>query len=348
MTDSKKILVRRIGSGNWTAPESSSYEGEKQLQAVVADSTHWIPGVPEGAFKVRELPTSAGPVDVMIVAPDGAMTAVECKLDSNPEKRRTVIGQLIDYVSAIREDGFDRFVEQWAARGGGELKELMTPEAIDEMRSRLDSGTIALCWVADRLDNDLRRLIGYLNRVTQDQMAVTALQLAYARHGDVEILIPSTYGGEIAEAKAARGGRSSEHWTRHSFSDALADPTDKAFLARLLELLNQNLQTQRLDDHGDLWFGTRPGGGVFFYPYGLRYPVFQLKVVGGILAVAGCWQRFPEVAQHSGFSPLAEILELSETGPASTVPIANLKYTADELWRVAEQVALNINDYAGL
>ncbi|MCH9733407.1 MAG: hypothetical protein K0U78_02475 [Actinomycetia bacterium] len=97
-----------------------------------------------------------------------------------------------------------------------------------------------------------------------------------------------------------------------------------------------------------MWFGTRPGGGVFFYPYGLRYPVFQLKVVGGILAVAGCWQRFPEVAQHSGFSPLAEILELSETGPASTVPIANLKYTADELWRVAEQVALNINDYAGL
>jgi len=40
-----------------------------------------------------------------IAAPDSAITVVECKLESNAEKRRMVIGQLIDYAAAITADG---------------------------------------------------------------------------------------------------------------------------------------------------------------------------------------------------------------------------------------------------
>ena len=74
MTDSSNILIRRGASQPWTAPESSSYNDEKQLQEVVAASPHWVPGVPEGAFTVREFYTLAGPVDVMVVAPEGALS----------------------------------------------------------------------------------------------------------------------------------------------------------------------------------------------------------------------------------------------------------------------------------
>lgn len=58
----------------------------------------------------------------------------------------------------------------------------------------------------------------YLNRATQEQVPVTALQLVYARQGDLEILIPSTFGGEIAAAKtrASKG-----QWTRQTFLDAI-------------------------------------------------------------------------------------------------------------------------------
>ncbi|GCE44891.1 hypothetical protein Rhow_000517 [Rhodococcus wratislaviensis] len=55
---------------------------------------------------------------------------------------------------------------------------------------------------------DLRRLVEYLNQITHDEVQVTALQLTCARHGDLENLIPSTYGGEIAAAKALTTARS--------------------------------------------------------------------------------------------------------------------------------------------
>ena len=342
MTDSTKILVHRVGDpAPWSTPESSSYVNEAHLQEVLAASPHWVPGVPDGSLSVRELCTSAGPVDVVIIAPDGALTVVECKLESNPEKRRMVIGQLIDYAAAICADGHERFHGAWAARGGPDLASVLTPEAVEELRSRIETATIGLCLAVDRIDADLRRLVEYLNRATHDGIAVTALQLAYARHADLELLVPSTYGGEIAAAKAIHGspGRS-DHWTRETFVDAVEDPTDTAFLIRVLERLDA--PARRLGSHNPLWFGVRPGGGMFVFPFGLQHPPFQLAINGaGRLTIKGCWQRFPEVARHPGFAELAAMLGQDENGPTRFVPVADLD--PDAVWEVAERAAHAIN-----
>jgi hypothetical protein len=49
----------------------------------------------------RELPTEAGPVDVVYVSPRGYITLVETKLFRNPEARREVVAQILDYASAM-------------------------------------------------------------------------------------------------------------------------------------------------------------------------------------------------------------------------------------------------------
>lgn len=49
----------------------------------------------------RELPTAAGPVDVVYVNPRGYITLVETKLFRNPEARREVVAQILDYASAM-------------------------------------------------------------------------------------------------------------------------------------------------------------------------------------------------------------------------------------------------------
>lgn len=49
----------------------------------------------------RELPTNAGPVDLLFVNNDGLLTLVECKLWKNPEARREVVGQILDYAKEI-------------------------------------------------------------------------------------------------------------------------------------------------------------------------------------------------------------------------------------------------------
>ncbi|MCX5044673.1 hypothetical protein OG921_16015 [Aldersonia sp. NBC_00410] len=261
MSDSNRILVHRFGDpGPWSAPESSTYANEAHLQEVLAASPHWIPGVPEGSLSVRELPTSAGPADVVIVTADGALTVVECKLESNPEKRRMVIGQVIDYAAAISGDGFDSFRTAWTTRGGPDLGAWIAPEGLEELRMRIDNATIGLCLAVDRIDRELQRLVEYLNRITHDAISVTALQLSYARHNDLELLVPSTFGGEIAAAKAAHGDGQSDRWTRQSFIAAVEDPDDQNILSQILNHLDEN----HPPDGGDLfWYGTRPRGGLF-------------------------------------------------------------------------------------
>lgn len=48
-----------------------------------------------------ELSTEAGPVDAVFISPSGRLTLVECKLWRNPEARRKVIAQILDYARAV-------------------------------------------------------------------------------------------------------------------------------------------------------------------------------------------------------------------------------------------------------
>ena len=50
-----------------------------------------------------ELRTDAGPIDAVFINPDGRLTVLECKLWKNPEARREVIAQTLDYVSAMSQ-----------------------------------------------------------------------------------------------------------------------------------------------------------------------------------------------------------------------------------------------------
>src|SRR5688572_5879504 len=47
----------------------------------------------------RELRTPAGPVDAVFINERGRLTFIECKLWKNPQSRREVVGQILDYVA---------------------------------------------------------------------------------------------------------------------------------------------------------------------------------------------------------------------------------------------------------
>src|SRR5258708_29721632 len=55
----------------------------------------------------RELPTRVGPLDLVYVNKQGLLTLVECKLWRNPEARRQVVGQILDYAQEISRWSFD-------------------------------------------------------------------------------------------------------------------------------------------------------------------------------------------------------------------------------------------------
>ena len=50
-----------------------------------------------------ELNTLAGPIDNFMVTPSGLPVLVECKLWRNPEARREVVSQILDYAKETRQ-----------------------------------------------------------------------------------------------------------------------------------------------------------------------------------------------------------------------------------------------------
>ncbi|HQZ13537.1 MAG TPA: hypothetical protein PK286_11700, partial [Devosia sp.] len=49
----------------------------------------------------RQLNTPAGAIDNFLITPSGMPILVECKLWRNPEARREVVGQILDYAKAL-------------------------------------------------------------------------------------------------------------------------------------------------------------------------------------------------------------------------------------------------------
>ncbi len=121
----------------------------------------------------------------------------------------------------------------------------------------------------------------------------------------------------------------------------MVDPDDRRRAEALLERVEASLATPE-GERKAFWFGTSPGGGVQPHPHGLRFPPVQLWVnSAGRATVNGAWNLFSSVAGHGGFRHVASILGQSETGPASSVPLANLDL--DELWTAMVATAREIN-----
>jgi hypothetical protein len=66
-----------------------------------------------------ELSTPAGQIDNLLVTPSGLPVLVECKLWRNPEARREVVGQILDYAKELSRWSSSKR-ERGAFRGGGQ------------------------------------------------------------------------------------------------------------------------------------------------------------------------------------------------------------------------------------
>jgi hypothetical protein len=204
-----RLLLRR-GDGSWTEPEITGHKSEDELQALLATSPDLLPGSETGlAMAVaRELRVATGQVDVVGVDVEGEVTLCECKLASNPGARREVVGQLLEYASALRGMTFQDFSDRFEARArqalipavGAIAGEGFEEEAFEgQVAQNLDRGRFRLVVVVDQITEALKQTITYLNDHLDS--SVLALELPYLRDGDVEMLMPAVYGQEIAERK---------------------------------------------------------------------------------------------------------------------------------------------------
>jgi len=123
----------------------------------------------------RELRTEAGPIDVAFINPFGKLTLVECKLWRNPEARRKVVAQVLDYAQAVSRWSYSDLQRQVAAATGRkgnvpyELAKSQVPgleehRFVDETASAMRRGRFLLLIAGDGIREDVGAIAELINR----------------------------------------------------------------------------------------------------------------------------------------------------------------------------------------
>ncbi|MFB3881901.1 MAG: hypothetical protein ACE149_11595 [Armatimonadota bacterium] len=230
----RKILLRSKGKKGWDQLAESAFRDEAHLQELLYEDPRLIPfadlgeGVPEPRVYVREagLPGS-GSTDLIGVDEFGGITIIECKLATNPEQKRKVVGQVLEYAAFLWRmsyDDFERlFEEEYRTAGKSGLAPLVAPPddaewSEEEFRANVESslsvGNFVLVIAVDSLNEELRRIVEYRNRRSGDGETLCAVEMSYFSSADHEVLAPRILGPEQASAK---GTPSSTKWDRDAF-----------------------------------------------------------------------------------------------------------------------------------
>ena len=162
----------------------SSYD-ELWLQRLIASHPQVLPIAEiepylEGAVPVCiELGTAAGFVDVVLITPHGDLVLVECKLWRNPQARREVVGQIIDYAKELPRLSYEAFdiaiqkaepTERAAKtntlyqRSGAEAAGVDEASFVDAVTRNLRRGRFLLLIVGDGIREGVQNIFEFLQQ----------------------------------------------------------------------------------------------------------------------------------------------------------------------------------------
>lgn len=135
-------------------------------------SSSWGPLVSLG----REIGLQVGYIDNLFVSPAGEITLVEAKLWRNPQARREVVGQILDYAAAIASMSYDDLDNAVQARDHGPpiwarltrsvpgLSPVEEAGFVDTVSRNLRAGRFLLLVVGDGIRSDLHSMADLLGR----------------------------------------------------------------------------------------------------------------------------------------------------------------------------------------
>jgi len=194
---SETIILQRV-------PLMEKVFSEEWLQKLLFENPTILPFSDlEPAFDgsipiVRELATNAGSVDLVYVNSKGYITLVETKLWRNPEARRSVVAQLIDYAKEIAALSYQEFVaaikksdtngdttgdpliNRFSDIEGDDFDETLF---IDRVTRNLQKGRFLLLIVGDGIQEGVEKMADFLQQTPHLGYSLGLVELAVYREG---------------------------------------------------------------------------------------------------------------------------------------------------------------------
>ncbi len=140
-----------------------------------------------------EVPTEAGSIDNLYLSPQGYLTIVETKLWRNPEARREVVGQIIDYAKDLNRWTFEKldsqvraYNEKYRGSSFGVIDTLRLVDQIDEADEKivvdnisrnLRRGRFLLLIVGDGIRESVEEMADFLNQTPQLYFTLALVEL---------------------------------------------------------------------------------------------------------------------------------------------------------------------------
>ena len=241
-------IYRLDGDGAPRPLEETPFPREADIQRLIAAHPEVLAGEAMTPAEPRRwllvgvevpVPDAAGGarwfLDVLLLDQDARPTLVEVKRGANPEVRREVLGQMLDYVAhAERYWPVGTLRERCEAahegrEGGfeGALAALLGEDEPDadafweRVDANLRAANLRLLFAADGIPDELARVVEFLNA----QMAtveVLAVDIRRFAGGDAATLVPRVIG------RTARAGRASRSGPTKSRDEWLADMPEGA------------------------------------------------------------------------------------------------------------------------
>ncbi|MBC8214342.1 MAG: hypothetical protein H8E71_06870 [Candidatus Marinimicrobia bacterium] len=123
----------------------------------------------------RELTIESGSIDLVYVNEFGFVTIGECKLWRNPEARRKVVGQILDYAKDLAKWDYSKFEKECLKARKENKKSLFEiiqefyPEIeeasfIDNLQNNLKIGRFLLTIIGDGIRGNMEELANYIHR----------------------------------------------------------------------------------------------------------------------------------------------------------------------------------------
>lgn len=237
----------------WQRVAERELPDEATLQRLIRENPEVLPlddlgdDVPSLLTVGRETALANGYVDVIGIDEEGLITIIECKLDRNPEVKRTVIGQVLGYAAYLWGMSYEQFESAVVRKyfdskqcHRADLNGVALDDALERFRhernfngewqkeefrqklgANLLNGRFRLVIVVDKVNDELRRTVEYLNACTGPNFSILCAELRYFATEHTQLLVPTLIGKPSIRKTTA--GQVGQAWTPDRFFPVLRE-----------------------------------------------------------------------------------------------------------------------------
>ena len=209
LSDTNALQLERI-------PLNEKHFQENWLQKIIHNNPQILPidDIESGFAPLisigREISTSVGYIDNLYISPNGYLTIVETKLWRNPEAKREVVGQIIDYAKELTNWNFTKLnngvknssqLYNNNSKGIIELirdfeniEEQEEYKIIDNIERNLKRGRFLLLIVGDGIRESVEEMVDFLSTTPQIQFTLGLVEMQFYKNPNIEgelIAIPN-------------------------------------------------------------------------------------------------------------------------------------------------------------